>query len=247
MELYIIRHAQSMNNAFMDDPDKRVADPDLTEVGLKQAQRVAQFLAEEMNLEELVRYRFDAPERQQHHPHQITHVYCSPMYRTLKTALPISEALDVVPEVWLDLHEHGGLFIENGDGIIEGDPGLTRSQILTEFARYMLPDNITETGWWDPAAGREDPSLASARAIRVAGTLRNRAMDEATANDKIALVSHGMFIDSLLKALWNALPNDTHYFNHYNTAVTRVDFHNNGLLSFRYVNRVTHLTPDLIT
>ena len=44
MQLYIIRHAQSVNNA-LDDQRYRVSDPLLTEVGHRQAAMLAEHLA----------------------------------------------------------------------------------------------------------------------------------------------------------------------------------------------------------
>ena len=44
MELYIIRHAQSSNNALADERE-RVCDPHLTELGRQQAELLAAHLA----------------------------------------------------------------------------------------------------------------------------------------------------------------------------------------------------------
>src|ERR1044071_6058944 len=126
MELYIIRHGQSTNNVSMIyDAKDREADPPLTDLGQKQAAKVADYLANaedfdhwfERNTEDRENKRGFAPPR----------LYCSPMLRTLQTSQPIAKALNLNPEVWPDLHEHGGLHLDTGDerGIL-GFPGLGR-------------------------------------------------------------------------------------------------------------------------
>ena len=50
MELYIVRHAQSINNALTDMKD-RVMDPTLTDLGQRQAQAIAEHLASGINPE----------------------------------------------------------------------------------------------------------------------------------------------------------------------------------------------------
>ncbi len=246
MELYIIRHGQSQNNALMENQHLRVEDPLLTEAGEQQAQHVARFLADTINLEDLVRKPVDDPARGKPHPYQFTHLYCSPMIRTMQTIQPIGETLGITPEIWIDIHEHGGIFLKK-DGVTTGYGGQKRQQIVERFPNFVIPDAITEEGWWNPANGMEHIAGCHARAIRVAMDLRKRAQDKESRHDKIAIVSHGMFIDSLLKALTNTLPTNQHFHWHYNTAITRVDFVEHDVVIIRYVNRVTHLPPELIT
>lgn len=247
MEVYIIRHGQSVNNALMEDQHLRVADPDLTPLGVQQAERVAKFLAEAPDLEQMVRHSIDSDERKAAtRPQEITHLYCSPMRRALQTAQPIARALGLRVNVWVDIHEHGGIFLEE-DGVVTGLGGMTRSQIAEEFPDYELPETITDAGWWGSASGMEDISGVYARAARVALDLRARAQSPKTRGDKVALVAHGMFIDALLKAFLNNLPSNRYFHWHYNTAVSRVDLIEDGVVLVRYVNRVDHLPPDLVT
>ena len=246
MELTIIRHGQSFNNSIMENQDLRVPDPELTDVGHRQAQHTADFLANSANLEQIVTYKADAPERKTPARHTFTHIYVSPMHRTLQTAAPIARSLDIIPEVWTDIHEHGGIF-EEQNGVARGLPGLSRNAIKRDFPEYKLPDNVTESGWWDPAAGKEDIQLCFARAMRVAQTLRAWSQQEDRVKDQIALVTHGTFIDSLIKAIIGRLPGEQYYHWHYNTALTRFDFLKNGLAIVRYINRIAHLPPELVT
>lgn len=247
MEIYLIRHGQSTNNILTEaNWHTRTHDPELTKVGHQQARKVADFLASASNLEELVRIPVDAPERHQPYPHTITHLYCSPMYRALQTARPISKALGLTPSVWLDIHEVGGIHYEKeGELIVLG--GKTRTEILAEFPDYHLPETLTEDGWFNRALGREDWAGCQARAIRVCSALWMRAENPRTQDDKIALVSHGGFINAFLKTIVNIAPSPRLDFWHYNTAITRVDLEVGGTTVIRYVNRVTHLPLDLLT
>lgn len=241
MKLYIIRHAQSTNNALADQRD-RVSDPDLTELGYQQRDVVAQFLASGTDPE----YRIGSTEEEtvvgNPHGFQITHLYCSAMHRALLTAQPIGQALGLTPEVWIDIHEFGGIFLDHHDGRGKvGYPGLTRSEILAEFPNYRLPDEVSEEGWWHK--GFEERAVSGGRAIVVANQLRERAVRD----ECIAMVSHGGFIDSLLKALLNQLPSPYFYYHHYNTAITRIDFSADGTLHIRHINRFDHLSHDLLS
>jgi 2,3-bisphosphoglycerate-dependent phosphoglycerate mutase/probable phosphoglycerate mutase len=84
-----------------------------------------------------------------------------------------------------------------------------------------------------------------ARAAKVAQTLRQWA--EELPNERIALVSHGTFAESLVRALLGLPPDHRSFYSHYNTAITRIDFLADGYLFLRYLNRIQHLTPELIS
>lgn len=86
MELYIIRHAQSANNALR-DPADRVCDPHLTELGRQQAARLARHLANEPHSEQ--RHGSDPEETSVETiaGYGIVKLYCSAMHRSLETAM----------------------------------------------------------------------------------------------------------------------------------------------------------------
>jgi 2,3-bisphosphoglycerate-dependent phosphoglycerate mutase/probable phosphoglycerate mutase len=241
MELYIIRHAQSTNNVSMlyDNLDREV-DPPLTELGIQQAQVLAQHLASAHNIDIWVEQTPDT--REAIHGFGITRLYSSPMKRALQTCQPIAEALKLTPEVWVDIHEHGGLYKDHGEkrGII-GYSGMTRAEMQAAFPNFVLGADVTALGWYDPDGGAEDIAACQARAIRVASAL----WEKASTNERIALVTHGTFSDCLIKALLNLLPGHEVHFNHYNTAISRVDFREDGKTVLRYTNRINHLKADL--
>ena len=71
------------------------------------------------------------------------------MKRTLLTAQPISRALDLRPEIWLDIHEHGGIYLDHGEPMGKvGYPGITRPEVLAQFPGYPAPEALTDQGWW---------------------------------------------------------------------------------------------------
>ena len=235
MELYIIRHGQSTNNALADD-QLRVCDAPLTELGRRQAENVAQHLA--------VGTRLVPREANPHNScgYNITRLYCSPMWRALQTARPVGQALGLAPRVWIDLHEHGGIYLDHGEaGGIVGYPGKTRSEILADFPNYVLPEGVTEQGWWHQ--GYEDRSACQGRAIRVAQEL----LKWADCDESVALVTHGSFITDLLKALLDGLPGRRVHYHHYNTSISRVDFRSGGHVHVRYLNRADHTRRELIS
>ncbi len=241
MELYIIRHAQSTNNA-LGDPQDRDRDPPLTEIGERQADILARHLAAGI---ELVPPAAAINGRGQQ-GYSFTHLHCSPMWRSLQTAYPIGQALGLRPEVWTDIHEQGGIYLDHGDGRGPiGYSGKTRQEIQTVYPHYVLPPEITDGGWWN--RDHEDWPTCHRRANRVAEELRKRAASDERGDQRVAIVSHGGFVDALLKALFGQLSDGQIFYYHYNTAISRVDFRPGSRLDVRYLNRLDHLPPELIT
>jgi broad specificity phosphatase PhoE len=249
MELFIIRHGQSANNALA-DPSQRVQDPPITPLGERQADQLAAFIRQGKHL--------SPAERSSERPY-FDQLYCSAMRRSLQTVRPVGEALGMAPEVWVDIHETGGIFLDHGaeQGVV-GYGGMNREQIEREFPGFVVPPAIGADGWWDPARGQEKMHEGIGRAIGVEQTLRSWALQER----RIGIVVHGDFMSILIKALGQQLPGTNLHYQHENTAITRVDFHLQdwtmsqdsidkgeaaNLLMVRYVNRVEHLTDELIS
>lgn len=252
MELYLIRHGQSTNNA-LEDFRQRVSDPPLTDLGERQAALVAGQLATILGTARPGAAVADsaaeretstrvASEGEVARDQQDVRLYCSAMWRSLQTAQPIAEALDVEAEVWVDIHEHGGIFLDHGDeqGIV-GYPGKLRAEILAAFPRYVLPETITEEGWWQ--GGCEELDVCRARARQVAEQLKARAANQ----ERVLLVTHGTFMNELLVALLNQQHDRMTRYVHYNTGITRLEFFPDGLLLVWYLNRVDHLPPALLS
>ena len=228
MHVYLIRHAQSENNILTSDSlHRRKVDPDLTELGYRQREKLAEFLGNEADHAD--------------QPIAISRLYTSAMYRSLLTTQPVSAALNMQPKVWTDLHEKGGMFLRQ-NGRVNGFGGLSRSAIKSQFPDYQLPDAISEAGWYDAAQGYEPETHSAFRAIKVANELSERSRSD----EVIALVSHAGFLDTLLKAIFGQLPSRAYAMRYYhnNTAITRVDY-DGRRPALHYMNRVDHLPPAM--
>lgn len=242
MDLYIIRHAESANNRIAESTDyatfvaTRTADPPITELGVAQAERLACHLAESEHPE------FNRRAHRYARGYGISRLACSPMLRTLQTATPCARALGLPLEVWPDIFEQGGLF--DGDPEAEGGartyPGLSRAEMNAIFPGVVLPESITDMGWWK--YGYEEMDACAERAGLVAERLHALAASEP--QTVLALVTHGTFINHLLHNVLG-LPSDTlMYFFHANTGITRVEFAPDGYRVLRYANRVPHLDGE---
>jgi 2,3-bisphosphoglycerate-dependent phosphoglycerate mutase len=230
MRLFLIRHGQSTNNA-LEDFSQRVVDPLLTPLGEKQAQHLADYALA--------------------HPHQfgINEIYASSMVRALQTAQPLATALGLPIRVWCDIHEFGGMY---SDGASEdekiGHAGMTRAEIQTQFPQALMGEDITDKGWYDVNLKMESVSHFIMRTVRVLHALQKRAKEDVS----IALVSHGLFMDGLMKAIMRQTPTppaELFYLFH-NTSVTRVEFHEvmfgfDERIRLHYLNRLQHLPVDM--
>ena len=230
-QLFFIRHGQSTNNALA-DPTQRVQDPELTELGQIQAERVAEYLAANRHLKGSLSNPEGPP---------LERLYCSAMVRAVHTATPIGQALGLRPEVYVDLHEIGGIYLDYPDGRTESFPGQTRSELSARFPDCLPPDTLDEAGWW--RGGRENEEEALQRASKVADKLLQRTDDES----RIGLVTHGDFMSHLIKALIGAPQGKTPYLYHCNTAITCVELSPDKGLTLRYINRIEHLEENYVT
>ena len=237
MHLFIIRHAQSANNA-LEDTKNRHYDPDLTELGYLQGDILAQHLANETPLiSARARQRLGLPDQ----GYGITRLYCSAMRRALLTARPVSQALALQAQVWVDIHERGGLWLDHGDEGVRGYPGLTRSELRKWFPDFVIPGQITEAGWWQ--GGHESIEDVLDRAQRVAAQL----CAWSDTDERIAIITHAGFSDNLIKALVGFPQDKLPFLHHQNTAITYLRFGSDNSMHIGYVNRVAHLPSDLLS
>lgn len=262
MQLYYIRHAQSQNNALYDQSGSysgRNEDPELTPLGLQQAQLLAQFLAGRQN-----GGAPDGGDLQNGRGFGLTHLYTSPMVRAAQTGTLVSQALGLPLEAWPDLHEGGGIFLDDPvTGVPTGLPGKNRFELQARFPDLRLPESIGEAGWWSkPFEGRPE---RRARAQRVLSGLLER---HGATDHRVAFFSHGGFYNHLIAALTglsdreeqvseearlamnaeNLLfgPGVSIWFSLNNTAITRIDF-TPSEVKLVYQNRLDFLPSDLIT
>ena len=240
MELFIIRHGQSGNNALANIRDRSV-DPPLTDLGERQAEMLGEYVARGEN-QELSRETTGNTKYELRHGLGITSLFTSPMYRSLQTVQPVSRASGLAPRIWVDIHEEGGMFLNHGgdEGLV-GYPGRTRSEILAEFPDYVLPTSFDETGWWNK--DHEDPASLLVRATKVSEQLREMAKTE----DRVAIITHGAFMNALLNAIFGQISEGHMYYRHHNTAISRFYMDGNGRFEVLYLNSTVHLNPESIS
>ncbi len=170
MKVYLIRHAQSWNNALPEED--RVEDPGLTELGTLQAQRLAERIAEL----------------------ELTRLYVSPFLRTLLTAAPLASATGLSPHVRIDIHEVGGCYGGYGRSMV-GRPGMNRREIMARFPSYNFHDDLPEEGWWG-SRPRECHDQAAKRARQVMAWLQS---NYGATDHRVGIVTHADFKSSFLE------------------------------------------------
>lgn len=250
MQLYFIRHAQSENNAILErngyiSEEGRVADPQLTEMGHEQAKLLAEFLTQGDPQAE-----FHGMDMQNRRGFGLTHLYCSLMERSVQTGAVIAERLGLPLVALTDLHELGGIYLEE---LREGE---LHEQILhghtAEYFRTHYPmlqfDDFPEEGWW--LGGKEPRELWLPRAERLLNWLLER---HGQTDDHVALVTHAGIFSRIARRMLNcsfssmeegALFHSEILFN--NCAISRFDLID-GRLFFVYHNRAEFLPNRLIT
>lgn len=219
MELYIIRHAESENNAR--PVEERTDDPGLTPLGHQQAEKLVSRL----------------------HHIQPTRILVSPFRRTLETIAPYLKKTSEQADTWVDLHEQGGVMHGVEETEFEGKPGMTRAEIQSEFPHVRLTDDIDHTGWWK-CRPYEELDKTTGRAERVTAHIRSEFSDT---DERVALITHGLFMQFLMTAImdlpgagYNCIDNFT------NTSVTKFTI-DTSRTRLALMNCVRHLPDGWIT
>ena len=223
MELYLIRHGQSANNAGV---LPRVADPLLTDIGVEQARWVGESLKNE----------------------GITRLYCSPMLRTLQTAQMISDNINLPPHVFVGLHEWGGIWEAREDGTAVQLPGLNRAGMREVCPDVILPDDVTDQGWWfNEGFAGDIEGMAELSHENGLAFIAHLMEYHGDTEERVAAVSHGGSGGSLISAFFG-LPPDVGYsrFIQNNTGVSKLSFTSDRKQLF-YLNRISHLPPEAVT
>eukprot|EP01062_Namystynia_karyoxenos_P055877 TRINITY_DN46887_c0_g1_i1.p1 TRINITY_DN46887_c0_g1~~TRINITY_DN46887_c0_g1_i1.p1 ORF type:complete len:358 (+),score=110.35 TRINITY_DN46887_c0_g1_i1:82-1074(+) len=201
--IYLVRHAESKNNANdcndgQETPSprspaggtsKRVPDPGLTPIGVRQAHYCAAF--------------FQKLQKDENTPtiQRPTALRCSGMRRAMGTAAPIAAALGVPPVLLVESHEEGGMFHgPRSQRGAEGDYPLCHGMTPAEL-RELLPqmqglEGVPPGGWWP--GGKESAEHAAERAARLADSLWEASFSRPESDGAVVCVSHGLFMSRLL-------------------------------------------------
>lgn len=262
MRLYIIRHAQSENNAFYvghGTLGRRVPDPPLTPLGHQQAELLARRLVQP------VPSIATGTGEEQAADFGLTHLYSSLMVRAIATASYAAVSLDLPLIAWSEIHEVGGIYDTAGDNEEKiAQPGNDRAFFTNIYPHLILPESMGEGGWWDRPPETREESVE--RACDFWKVLLGK---HGGTEDRVALMTHGGFFQRLMTTLIN--PNSTispqlpvvgkHaaeqtspgaaglrrvWFDIQNTSITRIDFFDAEAVIV-YLNRVDHLPVEIIT
>jgi len=240
MHLYLIRHGQSTNNRlFLDTGSEqgRVFDPQLSELGQRQADCLASHL---MSLKNGRSPFFN----------DIKYLYTSPMLRAVATGLPVARALGLPLVAWKDLHEGGGLFLgDPAAGTTVGQTGPDRAAMAARFPELVWPPEMGDGPWWDRPF--ETPEERLPRARRVLDELLARhapGPDGESGEDGVVFFTHANFYNYILAALLGFTERRPQvWFSLLNTGITRIDFFTDREPFITYQNRVEHLPLELVT
>lgn len=247
MQLYIIRHAQSVNNAIWAETggsDGRLPDPPLTDLGHQQARYLAHHLATS-NADLATGY----DGTQNRAGYQFTHLYSSLMLRAIQTGHHVAEALEIPLHTWEIIHEWGGIFeFDAVTGEPRSLPGPNRHFFTERFSRLVLPESLGDEGWWNRPY---DPPEKTG--LRAAAFIQELLHKHGGTEDRVGIITHGGFYQALMRHIVgiqepnNLLgPTTDVWFRVNNTALTRIDFGDTSV-SIVYLNRIDHLPGDHIT
>ena len=221
MQLYLIRHAESENNAK--PIYERVEDPSLTAVGRMQATHLGDWVRT---------LKFDV-------------LITSPVLRALQTTRHIFDRTGRHVHVWDNVFEEGGIYRGHGPDATEGGPGLSRSKVIEHVTgdsdSCTLDPSIGDHGWW--GRHRESSEEAVARATVVAGRLAATFGRESCS---VVAVIHADFKRKMLGELIGDEVDPRLFGPLRNTGITKLDLER-GRWQLDWFNSVSHLPAKLIT
>ncbi|NKB61692.1 MAG: hypothetical protein GKR95_05995 [Gammaproteobacteria bacterium] len=244
MRLYLIRHAQSANNIIYDGTDNalgRVADPEITELGIQQSKALARYLSKPGT--EPGQHPFDPKTKPNF---GISHLYCSFMTRTILTANYLSNEINIPLHVMSSIFEHKGLYEVTRERKMKGVPGPGRSYFEHRFPNLVLPHSLDESGWWNGSIETDE-----AFRLRVKSAFAYLIAEHGNTNHVVALVTHWGFMDQFVNEVLGIDPRPENHRSPWradwvfdNTSVSRFDFIN-GSKNIIYLNRTDHLGLEL--
>ncbi|MBK6794410.1 MAG: histidine phosphatase family protein [Anaerolineales bacterium] len=247
MQLYFIRHGQSINNANSDSETyQEHSDPYLTMNGKQQARLLAEYLKNSQKIS-------NPASRNLHNEYGFgfTHIYTSLMERAVETASYTARALGNIPfTAWVEIHEEGGIYAREEGERFNGLPGKPRSFFETNFPELELPTSLSEAGWWNRPF--EDEIQRQPRADKVLAELLAKHGDkEGQPEERIVFVSHGgffvRFLSAVLQLPWRQGAHGLRsWFMLHNCSISRFDFQKDYAM-ISYVNNTSHLPAELIT
>ena len=218
MQLYLIRHAESENNAR--PGYQRVEDPAITAVGRLQADHLASWTR----------------------TLKIDFLITSPFLRTLQTTKPVSDAGTLPVAVWHHVYERGGCYRGYGENAREGGPGLGRSAILGHLPCATVDETILETGWW----GGRDRETETETIERARMVVERFSKTFGSNGQTVVAIVHAEFKRQLLVEMLSGIANPKAFGPLCNTGITKLTYDGQSW-RLDWLNSVSHLPARLIT
>jgi 2,3-bisphosphoglycerate-dependent phosphoglycerate mutase len=218
--LLLIRHAQSENNALGER--LRVADPNITPLGVIQAQKMAQAV------------RKLAP----------SVLYCSPFLRSLETTRAVAQQTGLVPIVRQDIYEQGGCHSGYLPEARVAVRGMKRQELESKYVGWRMDDRIGHDGWYD-LDHYETANEACERAQRVKQWFESERILHSP-NDRVAMVIHADFKMRLIELFLENESAESQLGDIVNTSISRLSRVGNRW-KLDYWNVFSHLEADEIS
>ncbi|MBN1412495.1 MAG: histidine phosphatase family protein [Spirochaetales bacterium] len=242
MQLYLIRHGQSVNNHILIETGSsknRHDDPDLTDTGKKQADTLARFLQKTDQVPAQAHIQYDVHNVNGFH---FTHLYTSLMIRSIKTGQHIAERINLPLVALEDLHEEGGIFLKNEKtGEYIGQMGKSMTYFQKYFPSLILPDNLNQDGWWNrPFEPMEQ------RPLRARRVMQFLIAKHGTTDNRVACITHGGFYNCLVMEILNCNAHPRLWFSLNNAAISRFDIYPEERVGC-YLNRIDFMPDELKT
>lgn len=220
MELYLVRHAESMGNAGLTDAleEELKNDPPLTPKGCRQAQLLGEYCSSLA----------------------LDHLFCSGMRRALQTAEAVRSRQ---PENGAGIAEVHKVFTECNTG--EDCRGRTIGEIQKDFP-FMQAADGTDPSERIIFHGKEDSdAVLLQRAKQAIAYLRGRFCN----GEKVMVTAHAAFNTFLLFAALGLSHEQKFDPSFYNTGITKIVFYKTGTARFadvylEYMNSVAHLCNE---
>ncbi|MCB1251653.1 MAG: histidine phosphatase family protein [Austwickia sp.] len=226
MRLLLIRHGESANNAAYAATGLRtgrVAEPELTAVGHRQAAALGEALAGGA-------------------VGPVEVLLTSPMLRAVQTAGYLARALSRPVTVCPQAYESGGVYdLDHDSGVRTAAPCASFAQLRAHCPDLHFPPGLADPWWSGP---HETPPQRLPRARRVLAELRERY---AATPGLVALVAHQHFAQHVIAAALGLPALPALFFTQGNTATTLLDLRDAAHPVLRWSNGLEHLHPDLRT
>jgi len=218
MQLYLIRHAESENNAR--PGYLRVEDPSITTIGRLQAKCLAEW-AKTLKMDVLI---------------------TSPFLRTLQTTRAVVETTKMPVSVWHNVFERGGCYRGFGDGATEGGPGLGITKIREILPGAIVDETIQDAGWW---SGRKRETHEES-VLRSSTVIERLVAAFGNSGKHVVVIIHADFKRQLLLHILDGVADATVFGPLRNTGITKVDF-DGERWRLDWLNSVSHMPARLIT